>query len=71
MKDSEKDWFLSLPKDIKLKLMSEMLEEGQTGMAFATMKILLDAPITQGGISTDEISEVMDAGIANMKSIVK
>jgi hypothetical protein len=66
MNEGEKEWFLSLPKEMKLKLMGDMLKEGETGMALATAKILLDAPITKGGISTDEIKEVMDAGIAKL-----
>ena len=68
MKENEKKWFLSLPKETKLTLLGEMLSEGEAGMALATAKILLDAPITEGGISTDEISEVMDAGIKTMGS---
>jgi len=68
MKENEKKWFLSLPKETKLRLLGEMLSEGEAGMALATAKILLDAPITEGGISTDEISEVMDAGIKKMGS---
>ena len=68
MKEDEKEWFLSLPKEMKLTLLGDMLNEGETGMALATATILLDAPITKGGISTDEISEVMDAGIKKMGS---
>ena len=68
MKEDKKEWFLSLPKEMKLTLLGDMLNEGETGMALATATILLDAPITKGGISTDEISEVMDAGIKKMGS---
>ena len=71
MKEEDKEWFLSLPKEMKLTLMGDMLKEGETGMAFATMKILLDAPISEGGILSDEISEVFDADIANKKMIKK
>tara|TARA_S200002703_G_scaffold56999_1_gene49729 strand:- start:1681 stop:1899 length:219 start_codon:yes stop_codon:yes gene_type:complete len=66
MSKEEKEWFLSLPKGMKLHLLDDMMKEGQTGMALATMKILLDAPITKGGISTDEIKEVMDMNIAKL-----
>jgi hypothetical protein len=68
MKEEEKKWFLSLPKETKLMLLGDMMKEGQTGMAFGTMKILLDAPISEGGILTDDIKEVMDTGIANLKN---
>ena len=68
MKEEEKKWFLSLPKETKLMLLGDMMKEGQTGMAFGTMKILLDTPISEGGILTDDIKEVMDKGIANLKN---
>ena len=66
-------WFLSLPKDIKLKLLSDMLKEEEHGMALGTMKMLLDAPITEGGISSDELKEVwyvrIDKTIENIKGV--
>ena len=68
MKEEEKKWFLSLPKEMKLMLLEDMMKEGETGMAFETMKILLDAPISEGGILSDDIKEVMDTGIANLKN---
>ena len=68
MKEEEKKWFLSLPKEMKLTLLEDMMKEGETGMAFETMKILLDAPISEGGILSDDIKEVMDTGIANLKN---
>jgi len=65
MKEEEKKWFLSLPKEMKLKLMAEMLEEDEIGMALETMKIVLDAPISEGGILTEEIEKVFDADLIN------
>lgn len=66
MKPEEKDWLLSLPKENKLKFIESALKEGDFGMAMGIAKILLDAPIVDGGISTEEITEVMDKGIAEM-----
>jgi hypothetical protein len=40
-----------------------MLKEDQAMMALAAAKILLDAPISEGGVSTDEIKEIMDSRI--------
>ena len=57
---AEKDWFLSLPAETKLKLLGNMLKEGESGMALATAKILLDAPISKGGISTEDIDKVFN-----------
>ena len=56
----EKDWFLSLPEEIKLKFLGDMLKEGESGTALAAAKILLDAPISNGGISTEDINKVFD-----------
>ena len=67
MKEDDKKWFLSLPKEMKLKLMADMLEEDEIGMALETMKIVLDAPISDGGILTKEIEKVFDADLINRK----
>ena len=60
MSIEEKNWFLSFPKEMKLKLLENMLKEDEFGMAFGTAKILLDAPIGDGGIVTEEINVVFD-----------
>ena len=60
MTTTEKDWFLGLPAEIKLELLGDMLKEGKSMMALETAKILLDAPISNGGISTEKIQEVFD-----------
>ncbi len=36
------------------------LKEKNTGMALSIAKIFLDAPITKGGISSDEITKVFE-----------
>lgn len=60
MSIEEKEWFLSLPEEMKLTLLGDMLKEGQAGMALATAKILLDAPLREGGVSTEKITAVFD-----------
>ena len=60
MTTAEKDWFLSLPAETKLEPLDSMLKKGESGMAFATAKILLDAPISKGGIVTEDINKVFD-----------
>jgi hypothetical protein len=57
----ETNWILSLPKETKLKLLGDMVKEGHHMMALELCKILLDAPITKGGVSTEELNEVMKA----------
>lgn len=54
----EKDWVLSLPKETKLDLLEKMLVEGKFGEAFEFMKMLLDAPISEGGVVTEELNDV-------------
>ena len=51
---------LGMSKEIKLGLLDDANKAGQQGLVFAMMKILLDAPISEGGISTDEIKEILD-----------
>jgi len=60
MTQSEREWFLSLQEEMKLTLMEDMLKDGEFVMALATSKILLDAPIHKGGISTGKIIQVFD-----------
>ena len=60
MKESERKWFLSLPEEMKLTLLGDMLKEGNAVGALETAKILLDAPIHEGGISTGKITKVFD-----------
>ena len=60
MTTTEKDWFLGLPEEMKLTLLDDMLKEGKSMMALEASKILLDAPISNGGISTEKIQEVFD-----------
>ena len=54
----EKEWFFSLPKETKLDILEDSLKENKFGIFLAMTKVLLDAPIQGGGISTEEIEEV-------------
>ena len=58
MKESEKDWVLSLNEEQKILILEEMLKEQKYGMAFEFMDVLLKAPISYGGVSSDLINEV-------------
>ena len=55
---AEKKWVLSLPKEVKLDLLEKMLVENKFGEAFQFQKILLEAPISEGGIVTEELNKV-------------
>lgn len=58
LKESEKDWILSMRTEQKKMLMREMLKENKIGNYFQFIKVLLDAPISKGGMSTEDINEV-------------
>ena len=63
MNESEKQWFLSLPAEMKLNLLDDMLKEEKFMMALETAKILLDAPLSEGGISSEDIDKVFDKNL--------
>ena len=48
-----------MSKEMKLGLLGDADKAGEHGIVFQMMKILLDAPISEGGISTEEIKEVL------------
>ena len=56
----EKEMFLGLSKEMKLGLLDDANKTGEYTIVMQMMKILLDAPISEGGISSDEIQEVLD-----------
>jgi hypothetical protein len=58
VKTEEEKWFLSMHKEVKLDLLNTALEKGEFGHFFQMVKILLDAPISEGGISTEEIEAI-------------
>ena len=53
----EDEWILSLPKNHKLGFIRELSKKNEFGMFMRLSKILLDAPISEGGISTEEIDQ--------------
>ena len=58
MKDSEIKWVLTLSEEHKIMFLEDMLKEQKYGMAFEFMDVLLKAPISEGGVSTDLINDV-------------
>ena len=55
-----KEMFLGMSKEMKLGLLDDANKTGEYTIVRHIMKILLDAPISEGGISTEEIQEVLD-----------
>jgi hypothetical protein len=60
MTKQEKDWILSLPIDFKIELMKGMLKDGEIGQYLQFIDILLEAPISKGGLSTELINQVFN-----------
>jgi hypothetical protein len=58
MKDSEIKWVLTLSEEDKIMFLEDMLKQQKYGMAFEFMDVLLKAPISEGGVSTDLINDV-------------
>ena len=55
----EKEMLLGMSKELKLGLLDDANKAGEHTLVFQMMKILLDAPISEGGVSTEEIQEVL------------
>lgn len=61
MKITFKTWFLSLEKETKIEMLEEALKEDNTLASFLSLsRILLDTPISEGGISSEEIDSVFN-----------
>jgi len=58
MNQQEKEWFLSLPEETKLDVLESSLKENKFGVFMSMTKILLEAPIQNGGISTEKIESI-------------
>lgn len=54
-----KEYILKLDKARKLKMLKQAHSEGKIGEFLKLLKVYLDAPISEGGISSDEISEYL------------
>lgn len=53
-------WVLSLDEQFKLDTLADMLEQDEFAMALQFSKMLLDAPISQGGIASEKITEIFN-----------
>lgn len=52
-----KEILLSLPKDLQKEILADACRKS-FGLFFEFAKILLDAPISEGGMSTEEVEEI-------------
>ena len=58
MKEEEINWILNLAKEKKLDLLDTALKEKRLGVFLEFSKIFLNAPISEGGIATEEIEAI-------------
>lgn len=56
--DETEKMILKFPREIKLGLLRDALNEDKFGTFFQLSKILLDAPINEGGIETETIDAI-------------
>ena len=53
-------WILKLPKEIKMSVLDDMYREGKIGEFIVLSKVLLNAPISEGGVATEEIEQIRE-----------
>ena len=54
---------LGLPKSRKLRMLKEAQDTTKLGEFLSLLNVYLEAPISEGGISSDEISAYLDLDI--------
>ena len=50
---------LTWPLEVKLNSLKELVQDGQLATAIQISKILLEAPMSEGGVSSELIQEAM------------
>ena len=58
MTPQEEKWFLNLSTDLKIQLLEQSLEQDRFAYFMQLSKILLDAPLSDGGLSTELIESI-------------
>jgi hypothetical protein len=56
----EEQLILNFPREIKIQLLKDALEQDKIGVFFGLTKILLDAPLNAGGIESSVIEEIQE-----------
>ena len=58
-----KAYILALPKSRKLKMLKEAQDTTKLGEFLSLLNVYLEAPITEGGISSDDISAYLNTDL--------
>lgn len=57
--DTTKKMILAWPMELKLQTLKDLKESEDFGMLIAITNVLLEAPLSQGGVSSDVIQEII------------
>ncbi len=60
MTQTHDEILLGFPKQIKIATLEQAGKHGNFGVFIGLAKVLLDAPISKGGIATEEIEAIHD-----------
>tara|TARA_B110000503_G_scaffold30522_1_gene49378 strand:+ start:1401 stop:1631 length:231 start_codon:yes stop_codon:yes gene_type:complete len=61
--EEQRLWVLSLSLEYKINTIREMRKEGLDSLAIGLCKLLLDAPISEGGVSSETLTKIMEEDI--------
>lgn len=59
---------LGFPREIKIQVLKDALKEDKFNIYFELSKILLDAPIPEGGLESEIIEQIFDEHKNNRKN---
>ena len=57
--NATKKMILAWPMELKLQTLRELNEAGDISMLMAITNVLLEAPLSEGGVSSDVIQEII------------
>jgi len=55
---TEQQMILNFPREIKIQCLKDALEQDKFGVFMGLSKILLDAPLNEGGLETEVIEQI-------------
>jgi hypothetical protein len=64
--NSEKQAILNFPRDVKIDVLKTALEQNEIGIFIAISNILLETPITEGGLESEIIESIHQEYLKNL-----
>lgn len=62
------EMILRFPREVKIEVLKKALDENSLSLFLELSKILLDAPITKGGIETEVIEKIHSDYLESLKT---